>query len=79
MIFVLGVWAFLRALLGLSTAVTLENVALRHQLMAAVREYRVARSVRTLQSDAVLPPQRLGDDEPARLPAQGMERMGDPN
>ena len=33
MILVLGVWAFLRALLGRSTAVTLENIALRHQLM----------------------------------------------
>ena len=32
MILVLGVWTFLRALLGRSTAVTLENVALRHQL-----------------------------------------------
>jgi putative transposase len=33
MILALGVWTFLRALLGRSTAVTLENVALRHQLM----------------------------------------------
>ena len=32
MILVLGVWTFLRALLGRSTAVTLENVALRQQL-----------------------------------------------
>jgi hypothetical protein len=32
MILVLGGWTFLRALLGRSTAVTLENVALRHQL-----------------------------------------------
>ena len=32
MILVLGVWIFLRALLGRSTALTLENVALRHQL-----------------------------------------------
>lgn len=32
MILVLGVWTFLRALLGGCTAVTLENVALRHQL-----------------------------------------------
>jgi putative transposase len=32
MILVLGVWTFLRALLGSSAAVTLENVALRHQL-----------------------------------------------
>ena len=32
MILVLGVWAFLRTLLGSSVAVALENVALRHQL-----------------------------------------------
>ncbi len=32
MILVLGVWAFVRALLGNSAAVSLENVALRHQL-----------------------------------------------
>ena len=32
MILILGLWTFLRALLGRSTAVTLENVALRHQL-----------------------------------------------
>ena len=37
MILVLGIWAFLRVLLGRSTAVTLENVALRHQLMVLQR------------------------------------------
>jgi hypothetical protein len=37
MILVLGVWTFLRPLLGRSTAVTLENVALRHQLMVLQR------------------------------------------
>jgi putative transposase len=37
MILVLGVWAFLCALLGRSTAVTLENIALRHQLMVLQR------------------------------------------
>jgi putative transposase len=37
MIFVLGVWAFVRALLGSSAAVTLENVALRHQLAVLQR------------------------------------------
>src|SRR5262245_50148969 len=37
MILVLGVWAFVRALLGSSAAVTLENVALRHQLAALQR------------------------------------------
>ena len=31
MIFVLGIWAFVRALLVSSAAVSLENVALRHQ------------------------------------------------
>jgi putative transposase len=37
MILVLGLWTFLRALLGRSTAVTLENVALRHQLVILQR------------------------------------------
>jgi putative transposase len=37
MILVLGVWAFLRALLGRSTAITLESIALRHQLMVLQR------------------------------------------
>src|SRR5262245_26807507 len=37
MILVLGVWAFVRALLGNSAAVTLENVALRHQLAVLQR------------------------------------------
>jgi transposase InsO family protein len=41
MILVLGVWAFVRALLGHSTAVSLENVVLRHQL--AVLQRSVAR------------------------------------
>jgi len=42
MILVLGVWTFLRALLGSSAVVTLENVALRHQL--AVLQVRPAPS-----------------------------------
>jgi len=37
MILVLGVWAFIRALLGRSAAVSLENVALRHQLAVLQR------------------------------------------
>ena len=37
MILVLGVWTFLRTLLGSSAAVTLENVALRYQLAALQR------------------------------------------
>ena len=37
MIPVLGVWTYLRALLGRATAVTLENVALRHQVVILQR------------------------------------------
>jgi putative transposase len=37
MILVLGVWAFVRALLGHSAAVALENVVLRHQLAVLQR------------------------------------------
>jgi putative transposase len=37
MILVFGVWTFLRALVGHSTAVTIENIALRHQLMVLPR------------------------------------------
>jgi hypothetical protein len=37
MILVLGVWTFLRALPGSSAAITLENVALRHQLAVLQR------------------------------------------
>src|SRR2546425_13015694 len=37
MILVLGVWAFIRALLGRLAAVSLENVALRHQLAVLQR------------------------------------------
>jgi hypothetical protein len=40
MILVLGVWTFLRALLGRSAVVTLENVALRHQLAVLQRSVR---------------------------------------
>src|SRR5262245_3566495 len=39
MIIVLGVLTFLRALLGASTAVALENVALRHQLAVLQRSF----------------------------------------
>ena len=39
-ILVLGAWAFVRALLGSSAAVTLENVALRHQLAVLQRSVR---------------------------------------
>jgi hypothetical protein len=42
MILVLGVWAFVRTLLVSSAAVSLENVALRHQL--AVMQRSVGRS-----------------------------------
>jgi hypothetical protein len=37
MILMLGAWTFLRALLGGSAAVSLENVALRHQLAVLQR------------------------------------------
>jgi putative transposase len=37
MILVLGVWTFLRALLGRSTAVAMENIVLRHQLIVLQR------------------------------------------
>ena len=40
MIFVLGIWAFVRALLVSSAAVSLENVALRHQLAVLQRSVR---------------------------------------
>jgi hypothetical protein len=39
MTFVLGVWAFVRALLVNSAAVSLENVALRHQLAVMWRPF----------------------------------------
>jgi hypothetical protein len=32
-----------------------------------------------LERDAILSPERLGDDEPERLPPEGMKRMRDPN
>jgi putative transposase len=37
MILVLGIWAFVRALLGGSAAISLENIALRHQLSVLQR------------------------------------------
>jgi hypothetical protein len=40
MIFVLGIWAFVRDLLVSSVAVSLENVALRHQLAVLQRSVR---------------------------------------
>ena len=46
MILVLGVWTFLRALLGSSAVVTLENVALRHQLAVLQRSVRRPRLCR---------------------------------
>jgi hypothetical protein len=49
MILALGVWTFLRALLGRSTAVTLENVALRHQLLVLQRFFQFP-----IDSDAAL-------------------------
>jgi transposase InsO family protein len=46
MILVLGVWAFVRALLVNSAAVSLENVALRHQLSVLQRSVRRPRFCR---------------------------------
>jgi len=40
MVIVIGVWTFLRACLGGSVAVALENVALRHQLAVLHRSSR---------------------------------------
>ncbi len=40
MVFVIGLWTFLRACLGGSVAVALENVALRHQLTVLLRSGR---------------------------------------
>src|SRR6516225_7562778 len=51
MLFVIGVWTFLRALLLGSAAIALENLALRHQLLVlqrSVRRPRLARSDRVL-------------------------------
>ena len=53
MILVLGVWTFLRALLGRSTAVTLENIALRHQLMVMVLQRSLPRP-RLRRQDRIL-------------------------
>ena len=40
MVLVVGLWTFLRAVLGGSTAVAIENVALRHQLAVLHRSGR---------------------------------------
>jgi hypothetical protein len=60
MILVLGVWAFVRALLVNSAAVSLENVALRHQL--AVLQRSVGRPAVISRSTAApsVGPARLG-------------------
>jgi hypothetical protein len=51
MLFVIGLWTFLRALLFGSVAIALENLALRHQLgvlQRSVRRPRLARRDRIL-------------------------------
>src|SRR5262245_30837077 len=75
MILVLGVWAFVRALLGSSAAVTLENVALRHQLAALqrsvgrprLRRCDRPRLGRTLTAVGRLASQRLAIVQPATV------------
>src|SRR6516165_10308201 len=48
MLFVIGVWTFLRALLLGSAAIALENLALRHQLLVLQRSGRRPRLSRRL-------------------------------
>jgi hypothetical protein len=36
-------------------------------------------TVGVLERDAILSPERLGDDEPERLPPEGVKRVRDPN
>ena len=84
MILVLGVWTFLRALLGSSAAVTLKNVALRHQLAVLHRSVgrprlrrwdraRLGRALTAVGRLAGQPPHRSARDRPClappRLPA----------
>ena len=55
MILAIGLWTFLRTLLAGSTAVALENLALRHQLLVlqrSSRRPRLARRDRILFSEA---------------------------
>ena len=61
MLFVVGVWTFLRAWLFGSAAIALENLALRHQLRVlqrSVRRPRLARRDRVLFSEAACHEQR---------------------
>jgi hypothetical protein len=72
MILVLGVWAFVRALLVNSAAVSLENVVLRHQL--AQRSVGRPRSY-LAYSNATRPHQSLHNNSPhpcnVQTPADG--------
>ena len=58
MILILGVWAFVRALLVNSAAVSLENVALRHQL--AVRNLSIGMRQSVTKFSVGTPPRSLG-------------------
>src|SRR5262245_32024140 len=81
MVLVLGVWTYLRALVGRATAVALENVALRHQLAILQRTAPCPRLRRNLLGLpltplgelAGLPPHYSARDRPClappRLPA----------
>jgi hypothetical protein len=72
MIPVRGVWTFLRALLGRSTAVALENAAPRHQLLVLQRS--VARP-RLSQRDRIFWVYLSYGSRNCRLPGQDSVRL----
>jgi hypothetical protein len=78
MILVLGVWAFVRALLVNSAAVSLENIAVRHQLPVLQRQSAapgpppgpalVASALTAVGRLAKQPPHRPACDSPCLAP-----------
>src|SRR5262245_4922478 len=82
MILVLGAWAFVRALLGNSASVSMENVALRHQLAILQRsgprprpgQARVGSALTAVGGLAVQPLHRSACDSP-RLAPQGLPAL----
>ena len=50
----------------------------RHEIRPIDRHGAQA-AVGVLEGDAILSPELLGDDEPERLPPEGMKRVRDPN